>query len=866
MKPRRSLAVRFIDRKRSLYRLAVSMSHGKGAARRAGNRRLRAAFDNAAVGMVNFGVDGRLLNVNRRLCDILGYSHAELLSKTFQTLTHPDDLESDLALLLQMAACEIDNYSTERRYLRKDGSIVWARLAVGCVRKADRTAIDYFVGVIENVDSRKHAEAALKKSEGRLTAALRAGKLGVYDYDPRSGLIEWDATVRWIWGVPADETVTIETFEAGLHPDDLAPVRAAIERSFDPSGTGHYEAEYRVINRLDKSVRWVFADGDVFFDQDGPYRMVGVVQDITERRCAEAALREKTALLKAITESTPDLVFAKNRESRMLLANAATLNAIGKTAAEVLGTTEAEWHDDPNQAMAIMENDRRIMESGVAETVEEIFTRPGGQTRVYVGTKSPLRDDRGELFGVVGVMRDVTALKRTENALRESEHQFRSLADAIPQLAWVANADGWVVWYNRRWYEYTGTSPEQMEGWGWESLLHPETRPEVLEHWRASLATGEPANIVFPLRGGDGEFRRFLVRAQPVKDADGRVVRWFGTNTDVDELKRAEDALRTSEERYRGIFQNAGIGIAIADLDGRFQSCNPSYERLLGFTLDELRALSVPDVIHSEDRQANMAEIQKLLAQQIPSFEIVNRYVSKSGKPIWVHKHVSLLCGNDGRPASIISLVTDITERIRSEEQIKLLMSEVTHRSKNILSIVQAIAWHTAAASPGDFVKRFGERIRSLAASQDLLVNGAWNAVELRDLVSSQLDHFRDLIGTRIKLKGPPFAVSASAAQALGMAMHELATNAGKYGALSNAAGEIEIRWDIGREANDNQTFAMEWRESGGPAVSASTRQGFGYTVMVRMAESSLNAKVGLDFAESGLVWHLQCQLQNVAA
>ncbi len=133
-------------------------------------------------------------------------------------------------------------------------------------------------------------------------------------------------------------------------------------------------------------------------------------------------------------------------------------------------------------------------------------------------------------------------------ALQESEQQFRTLADSIPQLAWMADPDGSLFWYNHRWYEYTGTSVEQMAGWGWQSVHDPQTLPEVLHRWRSSLVAGEPFEMIFPLRGADGSFRQFLTLAMPVRDVEGKIVRWFGTNTDITEQRRSEEALRQTEK------------------------------------------------------------------------------------------------------------------------------------------------------------------------------------------------------------------------------------------------------------------------------------------------------------------------------
>ena len=141
---------------------------------------------------------------------------------------------------------------------------------------------------------------------------------------------------------------------------------------------------------------------------------------------------------------------------------------------------------------------------------------------------------------MVLVFHDVTERRRAQEALRESEERFRVMANSIPQLAWLARADGYIYWYNYRWYEYTGTTPEQMEGWGWQSVHDSRALPGVLEHWKESIATGKPFDMVFPLRGADGNFRDFLTRVEPVKDADGDVIQWCGTNTDITERRRME--------------------------------------------------------------------------------------------------------------------------------------------------------------------------------------------------------------------------------------------------------------------------------------------------------------------------------------
>jgi NO-binding membrane sensor protein with MHYT domain/two-component sensor histidine kinase len=197
-------------------------------------------------------------------------------------------------------------------------------------------------------------------------------------------------------------------------------------------------------------------------------------------------------------------------------------------------------------------------------------------------------------------------------------------------------------------------------------------------------------------------------------------------------------------------------------------------------------------------------------------------------------------------------------ELMAAEEQLRLVMREMGHRGKNMLSLVQAIARQTITSGPEHFVERFTDRIQALAANQDLLVRTRWQGVDVDDLVRAQLAHFSDLMGYRISLNGPKLRLNGAAAQAIGMALHELATNAGKYGALSTNAGRVDIAWRV-----DSAIFKMTWTERQGPTVTSPDRRGFGSTVVEAMAKRAVNGAVQLEFDPAGTVWHLSCPAAN---
>ncbi|MGA7328392.1 MAG: PAS domain S-box protein, partial [Rhodomicrobium sp.] len=240
--------------------------------------------------------------------------------------------------------------------------------------------------------------------------------------------------------------------------------------------------------------------------------------------------------------------------------------------------------------------------------------------------------------------------------------------------------------------------------------------------------------------GGEIRWMAWTGRVQFRDGHSGRIpFRIVGACVDITERKQAEVALRDSEQRLRGIFEHAGTGIVIKDLEGRFKSCNPAYAAMLGYSEEELRGFICEEIIHPEDRDANTALLKQLIAGEIPSFEILSRYFSKECKILWGHRHVSLLKDASGIATNVIVLVTNMTGQKRHEEHIRLLLREVNHRSKNMLALVQAVARQTLATKPEDFMGRFAERIQALAASQDLFVKNAWEGVELGELARSQL-------------------------------------------------------------------------------------------------------------------------------
>jgi PAS domain S-box-containing protein len=291
---------------------------------------------------------------------------------------------------------------------------------------------------------------------------------------------------------------------------------------------------------------------------------VALVEAVVERSWAHIE-RVRAAAEAADDRAKLAAVFAGMSQGVVLLDPDGAITAMNRAALDLHGfADEAEMARRVGEFPALFEatdpdgrpippDDWPAARAARGEPVAdaEIHVRRRDTGRAFVGlySASLVRAADGRVRLVVLAVADVTDRVRAEARVKESEARFRLLAETIPQLAFMARPDGHVFWYNRRWYEYTGTTPERMEGWGWQAVHHPEALPRVVERWRASIATGAPFDMVFPLRGADGAFRPFLTRINPLADAGGAVVMWFGTGTDIADQKRAEEVLREQDRR-----------------------------------------------------------------------------------------------------------------------------------------------------------------------------------------------------------------------------------------------------------------------------------------------------------------------------
>ena len=422
----------------------------------------------------------------------------------------------------------------------------------------------------------------------------------------------------------------------------------------------------------------------------------GRAAKISKAQQPSEQLYERLPELQLIYDTAPVGLAFLTLDCRYLQINQRLTEICGISVADHIGRSVRETV--PQVADQVEKLIQAIVRTGEPITGVEVRGQRADKLNadhIWITNWHPLKDPEGRIVGVNVVAEDITERKRaeavlaaSENALRESEKRFRELADNIDQFAWTADTDGRRYWYNKRWHDYAGTTLEEMQGFGWQKLHHPDHLERVVQGIRKSFKGDAPWEDTFPLRGRDGKYRWFLARALPIRNEAGEVVRWFGTNTDITEQMEAEKALRelneTLEQRVeaqtRERFQIWNVSqdlLVVTDADGKFLSVNPAWTVLLGWSEAELLGKTSQWLLHPDDRERTRAETSQLAAGHVTQrFE--TRFRHKDGSYRWLSwKAVQ----DQGR---IYAMARDVTELKNAENKLmeaRRELSQVARRT-----------------------------------------------------------------------------------------------------------------------------------------------------------------------------------------
>ncbi len=557
---------------------AIEAERGKAAAfaaLAASEARFRTLFERSPLGYQSLDAEGRLLDVNPAWVAALGYAAEEVRGRWFGDLLAPAYVEKFRTNFPRLvAAGEI--HGIEFEMVRKDGAHVVMAFD-GRIGRDEGGAFKQTHCILADITERKRADEARLL----LAAVVESSDDAVIAKALDGTILSWNPGAQRLYGYAATEIV-------GRNISILAPPEGKhdLQEILDRAARGDVVTHYETV-RVRKDGTRVEVSLAVSPIRDPTGAIVGastIARDITDWKQAEAMLKENEERFHLVADLTYGMEYWQAPDGSLVYISPSCERTTGYRAEEFSrdpdllirivhpddrATFEAHHYvgrDDPKDPDHHDLDLRIINRSGEERWINHICGRVYSRDGAYMGRR--VSDH------------DITARKRAEEALRESEERFQTMAELLPQLAWMAKADGFIYWYNRRWFEYTGTTPTQMEGWGWQSVHDSNALPRVLEKWQGSIATGRPFEMEFSLRGADGKLRPFLTRAMPVKDAQGTVVQWFGTNTDISARVAAEQAMREANEQLEVRVQERTA--ELTDALQEIRSLNGDLERRAG--------------------------------------------------------------------------------------------------------------------------------------------------------------------------------------------------------------------------------------------------------------------------------------------
>ncbi len=533
--------------------------------------RYRTIFEQVGTGVAQVNSrTGRFERVNRMYCEIVGLTEEEMLATTFMSITHPNDLSADLDAMDRLRSGEIPAFTTEKRYVRKDGSIVWVNLNVAPLWEPGQP-LSHHIAAIQDITKRKEAEITAAAAKEQLQATLTATDIGTWRWDLTRNVLVTDANLKRLFHLEAEEEAPLERYIDRMASDDRERIEKAIESAIREGGL--YDEQYRVV-APDGTERWIHARGKVERDEGGIARSFsGVVLDITGRKLVEQALRESEARLVLALDSAGMGTWDWDSETDSLLWNSRQFELFDIRPQNFHGTgTEALARVYSKDRARIATAVRRVMEEGVVFREEFRVVQADGSVHWLFGSGRPLRDERGRCRHVVGVTLDITERRRAQeemqnlNAVLEARVRERTikLVEANERWNWVVRATNDGVWdwdlvhdtayFSPRWKEMHGflESDRTESTKEWLARIHAEDRPRVVKALaRCRAGEGSQFHEEYRVQRKDGTYVWVLDRGIAVFNDEGRAIRMIGAESDITWRKEAEMLLREREAQLR---------------------------------------------------------------------------------------------------------------------------------------------------------------------------------------------------------------------------------------------------------------------------------------------------------------------------
>ena len=641
--------------------------------------RFRTAFEQVAVGMSHVALDGHFIRVNHKFCDIVGYSRPELLKRRFQDITHPNDLETNLEFTRQLLNGEISQLTMEKRYIHKDGYPVWVHLTATLIRdSSDRP--EYYICVVEDIGMRKWAEEELIHSEERLKILFEYAPDGYLSLDTQGRVLDCNRAAEELTGYDKKELTGKNILKSGLPlKEELSKWAVYLEELVHGRSLG--PQEFTLIHKGGEKILVELSAFPV--EIDSQIQILLIVHDMTRRKRDESALRRSENLLResqetiqSLMNATEDSAILTDIDGRILTLNEAAARRFGKSAEELIGT----------DAYALMPPD--LVKSRGAQFKEAVenkkpvhFKDKRGDIHFHT-TFYPVVNADGQVTQVAAFGRDITEEVKSKESLQQSEEKFRELTELLPVTVFEIDLKGNVITANRAGLEAFGYTQEDIDkGLKVSRLYDPGDRQRIRENIAKRLR-GEPfEDHEYTALRKNGTTFPVIIYSSPIV-RNGKSCGLRGVVVDISQRKRMLDELRESEEKFKGIAENASDVIYRTDRDGRITYVSPIFKEMFGVPPEKAEGRLFHVFLPNREIPRAIADFTNVLkGGTTRHFQLDMVHKDKTVFPAELSATPMI---RDGKMAGVQGIIRNISERTRTREEIEKL----AQRYKDIVNLI----------------------------------------------------------------------------------------------------------------------------------------------------------------------------------
>jgi PAS domain S-box-containing protein len=777
---------------------------------------LRMAIEGAQLGTYDYYPQTGEMLWSAKTKEFFGLpAHAGISYDLYLQGLHPDDRErSNAAVQYALKPGNSGLYENEYRTIGiSDGKVRWVRSKGRIEFDTDGKPIR-FTGIMQDISGQKQAEASLKASEMRLRRLIESNIIGVLFWDLDGGIVDANDAFLNLLGY------TRQDIELGLDWRHMTPpqwVEQDQEGERQVLATGyHLPFEKQYLHKDGTPVDVII--GSSAFEGTNNRQGITFVLDITARKKAEKAMQESEARFRLLADQVPQFIWMTSASVEegieVTYSNKNFLDYLGFSHyTEFVGTTwEKTIH--PDDLVRVYEIYLPAAQARQAYQVECRFKEAATDIyRWFIIHGVPRYEAGGGFAGYIGTGVDIHDRKQFEMALRESEERFRMLADNISQLAWIADGEGYIFWYNKRWYDYTGTTLEEMQGWGWEKVHHPDYIERVVAFVKPAWQKGERWELEFPIRRHDGQYGWFLTRAIPIHDQEGKLIRWFGTNTDITEQQMAQQRLKTLNDELAATTEelaaaNEELRAANEEIQASNEELGETNQRLIRTNND------LDNFVYtaSHDLKAPITNIEGLM-------RILERnFSSDVQQKETVRKLTGMIYESIARFKRTIADLTEVTKVQKGEQEpvMEVNLRDMTEEVKLDLEtqIIQANAQVVNHISQSQTVRFSRKNLKSII--YNLLSNAIkYHSPERRPLISINVEKLNNYLVLTVADNGLGMNLQADN-QIFQMFRrlhnHVEGSGIGLYivkKMIDNAGGRIEVESQVGQ----GSLFRVYFRE-----------------------------------------------------